>query len=85
MKLPDKWYIKTNSDNIDYLNKFYQEHLREYKGCQKEHNLRTYCMFYYPQPNKGMHSVSGDINTRNIYTEIFIKDLINSKSQYYFY
>ncbi len=83
--IPDKWFIRTDKDNLLKVNKFYKDNIELYLHCDIKWDIYLDTDFYFPQPSKGMHSTKSLTykDYKEISTEQFLS-LIKSNN-YYFY
>jgi len=55
-ELPKKWAIRCTPESSNFINKFYQDHLKEYQGCKKEFPVVEDAYLHYPQHTSACHS-----------------------------
>lgn len=54
--LPEKWGVLVTSKNLPTIDRWYKEHIDEYKGCKFEWQPGVDGYFHYPQYQTGLHS-----------------------------
>ena len=74
-KLPEKWCIYLDKENIEELTNFYMSHINEYDGCSS-YIITVGNTFHYPQHEKHAHSWSGDYVIKG-YTKITFQQFKN--------